>query len=182
MRNGRARLRFRRASGANCMTQAVCTGPHVKGVADMTLRSRTPLVIGATALGVILATYGVLHVTLVGRAERLDEHTAIQAVDRVAALLTHELDEISRHTADLAHWDNLWRISASPSPESLAAEIHPDGDFTNLRDLVLSEENLLEYRLNVALLIHQDGSVLAERAYDLEARADAPSDRLLPWR
>ena len=156
------------------MTQAVCTGPHVKGVADMTLRSRTPLVIGATALGVILATYGVLHVTLVGRAERLDEHTAIQAVDRVAALLTHELDDISRHTADLAHWDNLWRISASASPESLAAELHPDGDFTNLRDLVLSEENLLEYRLNVALLIHQDGSVLAERAYDLEAKADAP--------
>src|SRR5262249_8285867 len=74
----------------------------------MTLRKKTPLIIGVTLITLIAALYATSSSILAGGFAQLEEQNTSQNVDRALKAFSNDLDTLRTTAGDYAFWDDAY--------------------------------------------------------------------------
>ncbi|MCX7839672.1 MAG: multi-sensor hybrid histidine kinase, partial [Anaerolineae bacterium] len=126
----------------------------------MSLRRKTLLAIGLLLATVVIVAFLIQQWILTNHFARLEEKEMHVHLTRIHKTLAMELKQLESICADWARWDDTYEFIENANNAYIQS---------NLTDSAL--ENL---RLNLIVLVHSSGRVVASKAYDLQYRRAIP--------
>ena len=127
----------------------------------MTLRQKTLAIIVATLLGLLLLLYLGYNAAVLRSFVDLEANVTRVNVERVLNYLGDQARNLNLQIKDWAHWDDTYEYAASRDTDYIANNIG-DATFINLR-------------LNLMVLISEDGEIIYDQAFDLATLEPIPS-------
>src|SRR5262245_2783924 len=126
----------------------------------MTLRKKTPLIIGVTLLTLLVALYAASSTILASGFAQLEEQNTAQNVDRALKAFSNDLDTLRTTAGDYAFWDDAYAFIEDENSDFVSANLS-DTTFTSLK-------------LNLIVFVQASGKIVYSGAYDLEQQHPVP--------
>jgi PAS domain S-box-containing protein len=120
---------------------------------EMTLRTKTLVIIGATLLGLVLLSYVAAQFILLDGFTRLEEQEVGEDVERVRNTLANEFASLQATASDYAHWDDTYSFAQDANADYIEANLF-DATFINLQ-------------LNLMVFLNTEGQIIFAKAVDL---------------
>jgi len=126
----------------------------------MTLRAKTIVIIGVTLICMIGLIYVTSRFTLIRGLEEIEERDTTRHVERALGALSYLISDLEADTADWAGWDDTYAFVEDGNSEYIKSN--------------LVDETFITMRLNLMLFIHSSGSIVFNKAFDLENEEETP--------
>ncbi|MFC2020625.1 CHASE4 domain-containing protein [Chloroflexota bacterium] len=126
----------------------------------MSLRTKA-LLITIIGLAVMVGTlYVTSRVTLMRGLAEIEKQDAQKYIDRTLSVLSQEISDLERTTADWSSWDDTYNFIEDANDEYIESN--------------LVDEAFITLRLNLMLYIHSSGRIVFSKAFDLENEEPVP--------
>ncbi|MFN3763825.1 MAG: CHASE4 domain-containing protein, partial [Anaerolineae bacterium] len=126
----------------------------------MSLRTRTLLTIGLTAISLVAVLSLLFSRTLLRAFAEAELRDTERDAHHARAFLEDELRAMDVLNHDWASWDDTYAFIEDANPAYIRSNI--------------TDETFLNAHLNLMLFVHASGRVVLARAYDLEAEQEVP--------
>ncbi len=121
----------------------------------MKLRSKTLIIVASTLLVLEGVLYTVSRSVLMDGFTRVEVESTVRNVQRVLDAFSENISNLSIKAADWAKWDDTYEFIDNVNQVYVKSN--------------LTDESLLELKINIMLFLNKDKRVIFGRGYDLEA-------------
>lgn len=131
----------------------------------MTLRQKTFLIVGVTALCLIVAVYAVVSAILTRGFENLERDWTLLNVQRVREVYELELENLSTKLSDWAIWDDTYRFIKDRNSAYVESNLSPTA--------------LSVLKINAMVFVDREGEVVVAVGQDLDSDREVPVPKSL---
>lgn len=125
----------------------------------MRLRKKTLLIVGSVLVGLPLMSFGIASTILIRGFSQLENQLATRNVQQVLDTLDNDLTALARTATDWGSWDATYNYVRDRDPNYLLENFPEDGN------------TLLYLRLNLVVLLNNQGEVVFVQQFDLDEAA-----------